>query len=87
MEVLHVIVMFLGILLVVGWMLGVCDSLLHGRFLNWLCKKNWMVVPVGIITIAFVARIWFVIVLDVQDIVNYIFGLLGCSPIDIKNFG
>lgn len=84
---LHILVMFASILLVTGWMVGVCDSLQHGRFFNWLCEKKWMVIPVALLLLIFVARVWYVIVFDIQDIVNYIFGLFGCTPIDFKNFG
>lgn len=84
---LHILVMFASLLLVTGWMVGVCDSLQNGRFFNWLCKKKWMVIPVSLLLLLFVARVWYVVTFDIQDIVNYIFGLCGCSPIDFKNLG
>lgn len=87
MEFLHIIVMFASILLVTVWMIGVCDSLFKGRFFNWLCKKKWMVVPICVLLLIFIFRVWLVIAFDMQDMVNYFFGLCGCSPIDIKNFG
>lgn len=87
MEFLHILVMFASLMLFMVWMVGVCDSLQHGRFFNWLCKKKWMVIPVGLLLLLFVARVWYVVALDIQDIVNCIFGLCGCSPIDLKNFG
>ena len=87
MGFLHILVMFAFILLVTGWMIGVCDSLFHGRFFNWLCEKKWMVAPVWVLLLIFIARIWYIVLFDIQNIVNYIFGLYGCNPIDLKNFG
>lgn len=86
-EFLHVIVMFASVLLVTGWMIGVCDSLFNGRFFNWLCEKKWMVAPIGVLLLIFIARVWYIVLFDIQDIVNYIFGLCACTPIDLKNFG
>lgn len=83
----HVLVMYFSLMLFMIWMVGVCDSLQHGSFFNWLCKKKWMVIPVALLLLIFVARVWYVIAFDIQDIVNYIFGLCGCSPIDFKNLG
>ncbi len=87
MEFLHVIVMFAFVLLVTGWMIGVCDALFKGRLFNWLCEKKWMIAPIGVLLLIFIARVWYVVLFDIQDMVNYIFGLCGCSPIDLKNFG
>lgn len=87
MGFLHILVMFAFILLVTGWMIGGCDSLFHGRFFNWLCEKKWMVAPVWVLLLIFIARIWYIVLFDIQNIVNYIFGLYGCNPIDLKNFG
>ena len=86
MEFFHILVIFVSVLLVTGWMIGVCDSLFNGRFFNCLCEKKWMVVTIGVLLLIFVARVWYIILFDVQDIVNNIFGLCGCSPIDLKNF-
>lgn len=83
----HMLVMYFSLMLFMIWMVGVCDSLQHGRFFNWLCKKKWMVIPVALLLLIFVARVWYVIAFDIQDIVNYMFGLCGCTPIDLKNFG
>lgn len=49
MEFLHVIVMFAFVLLVTGWMIGVCDALFKGRLFNWLCEKKWMIAPIGVL--------------------------------------
>ena len=87
MKFLHILVMFASVLLVTGWMIGVCESLFKGRFFNWLCKKKWQVVPIGVLLLIFIARVWYIISFDAQDIVNYIFGLCGCTPIDLKTFG
>lgn len=87
MEFLHVIVMFASVLLVTGWMIGVCDALFKGRLFNWLCENKWMIAPIGILLLIFIARVWYVVLFDIQDMVNYIFWLFGCSPIDLKNFG
>ena len=87
MEFLHVIVMFASVLLVTGWMIGVCDALFKARLFNWLCEKKWMIAPIGILLLIFIARVWYVVLFDIQDMVNYIFGLFGCSPIDLMNFG
>lgn len=84
---LHMLVMFASLMLFMAWMVGVCDPLQHGRFFNWLCEKKWMVIPVALLLLIFVARVWYVVAFDIQDIVNYIFGLCGCSPIDFKNLG
>lgn len=83
----HMLVMFVSLMLFMAWMVGVCDSLQHGRFFNWLCEKKLMVIPVALLLLIFVARVWYVVAFDIQDMVNYIFGLCGCSPIDLKNFG
>lgn len=84
----HVIAMFMSMILGVLWMLFVTIVITHSKVPDSVIGKFPLLkIPLIVLLFVFIARIWFMTMFDIQDMVNYVFGLFGCNPLELKNFG
>lgn len=85
MHFVHCIVAFLGVVLTSLWMVVVIDGLVHGKLANFILPSNYYkAVPILLLMLAFVIRMWYVTLQDVEYVINSIFGLSSCEPTNIN---
>ena len=88
MTFIHGVVMFLSVVLGVLWMLFITTIILHSKIPDSVINKiPFIKIPLVLLLLIFIVRIWFVAMSDIQDIVNFVFGVFSCNPIKLENFG
>lgn len=88
MEFLHGVVFFVSIVLSIAWMIFMYMVIARSKIPDEAIDAHpYLKIPILAMLLIFYFRMLYVCVTDTTDVVNYIFGLFGCSPIDIKTFG
>lgn len=80
--------MFISVVLCILWMVFITLTIVRSKFPDTVINKiSFLKIPILLLLFVFIARMWYVAIFDIQDLVNAIFGLFGCTPIELKNFG
>lgn len=88
MEFLHILVYFVSVLFSVAWMIFMYIVIARSKIPDEVIDSHpYLKIPILAMLLIFFFRMWYVCVTDVASVVNSVFGLFGCSPIDIKTFG
>ena len=88
MEFLHILFYFVSVVLSVAWMIFMYMVIARSKIPDEVIAAHpYLKIPILAMLLIFYFRMWYVCFTDTAEVVNCIFWLFGCSPIDIKTFG